>query len=70
MQPVISCPQPSCGLSAQIVDRWIWDSTDGPVEHVKTCCPNDHWFTPALETLTIHPTTNRSPEPGTVVAVG
>jgi len=32
--------------------------------------PDDHWFTPALETLTIHPTMNRSPEPGTVVPVG
>jgi hypothetical protein len=29
---------PGCGLPAEIVDRWTWNSTSGPVEHVETLC--------------------------------
>jgi len=36
MEHIVSCPQPGCGVSAEIVDRWVWLSTHGPVEHVKT----------------------------------
>ena len=45
MQHIIDCPQPGCGVPAEIVDRWTWTSTDGPVEHVKTWCASGHWFT-------------------------
>jgi hypothetical protein len=38
MLQVIACPDPTCQAAAQIVDRWTWQSTDGPVEHVKTAC--------------------------------
>jgi hypothetical protein len=32
MEHIIYCPQPGCGASTQIVDRWVWRSTSGPVE--------------------------------------
>jgi hypothetical protein len=67
MQHTISCPQPGCAAPAEIVDRWTWTSTDGPVEHVKTWCANGHGFTPPLDTLTVQPTL---PEPVAVATVG
>jgi hypothetical protein len=70
MDHIISCPQPSCGLPAQIVDRWVWGSSDGPVEHVKTWCANGHWFTPTLDMLTTpQPTPSLQPEPAAGVTV-
>jgi hypothetical protein len=41
----IPCPDPACTAPAQIVDRWTWESTAGPIEHVKTGCARGHWFT-------------------------
>ena len=67
MHHSISCPQPGCAAPAEIVDRWTWTSTDGPVEHVKTRCANGHGFTPPLDTLTVQPTL---PEPVAVGTVG
>jgi hypothetical protein len=48
MEHIVSCPQAGCGAAAEIVDRWVWLSTDGPVEQVKIWCVNGHGFTPAL----------------------
>ena len=70
MQHIIYCPQPSCGLPAEIVDRWVWASTDGPVEHVRTWCANGHWFTPTLDTLTTQPTPGVPREPAVPVTAG
>ena len=36
------CPQ--CGLPAEVVDRDVWESTDGPVEHVAIRCVARHRF--------------------------
>jgi len=69
MQHSIYCPQPDCGAHAEIVDRWTWTSTDGPVEHVRTWCSNGHGFTPPLDTLTLQPTPTL-PEPVAGVMVG
>jgi hypothetical protein len=55
---VIACPDPACGAPATIVDRWTFESTGGPVEHVKTGCERGHWFTPLVE----------SPDPAPVTA--
>jgi hypothetical protein len=49
MDQSISCPQ--CRAPAQITERFWLASTDGPVEHLKTGCVNDHWLTPRAETL-------------------
>lgn len=55
MPDTIACPDPTCGAPAQIVDRWAWGSTNGPVEHVKTTCKRGHWFTPPLDSLRLQP---------------
>src|SRR5262245_52243561 len=39
------CPEPSCGAPASVVDRFVLDSTDGPVVVLKTRCSRRHWFT-------------------------
>jgi hypothetical protein len=39
-------PSPQCGDSARITERFWLDSTDGPVEYLKTGCLSKHWFTP------------------------
>jgi hypothetical protein len=49
MPDTIPCPQ--CGAPAQITERFWLDSTNGPVEHLKTSCPSKHWFTPRAETV-------------------
>jgi hypothetical protein len=69
MEHIVSCPQAGCGASTEIVDRWVWLSTDGPVERVKIWCVNGHGFTPALDTLTTQPTPSL-PEPAIGVTVG
>jgi hypothetical protein len=49
MDHPIVCPE--CGAPARILERFWLDSTDGPVEHLKTGCANQHWLTPRAETL-------------------
>jgi hypothetical protein len=39
------CPEPSCGAPATVIDRFVLDSTDGPVVVLKTRCSRRHWFT-------------------------
>ena len=68
MTHVVDCPQPGCGAFAEVVDHWVWLSTDGPVEHVKTWCVNGHSFTPILDSLT-QPTPSL-PEPAVRLTVG
>jgi hypothetical protein len=43
--------EPACPAMATILDHWSWPSTDGPVEHVQTRCPNGHVFTPTTDSL-------------------
>lgn len=39
------CPAPDCHLPATIRERRpVLESTDGPVEHVRTDCPDGHLF--------------------------
>jgi hypothetical protein len=49
MPDTIPCPQ--CGAPARITERFRLDSTDGPVDHLKTGCVNNHWLTPPAETV-------------------
>lgn len=37
-----ACPE--CASIAQVLDRFVLESTDGPVEHVRTQCVQRHWF--------------------------
>jgi hypothetical protein len=69
MSDVIACPDPTCRASARIVDRWIWSSTSGPVEHVKTSCERGHWFTPAVDSLDLQPASIAADPPPVPVPV-
>ena len=40
--PLSDCPQ--CRAPAEILARWVFESTDGPLEHVKVACVFGHWF--------------------------
>jgi hypothetical protein len=35
---------PECAAPAEIERRSVLQSTDGPVEHAKVLCVNEHWF--------------------------
>ena len=39
---LVVCPE--CAAPAEVVDRYVLPSTDGPVEHVKVACLARHWF--------------------------
>jgi len=43
------CPDPECGLPAEIVDRFVLYSTAGPVEHLRTYCVVRHVLTTRTE---------------------
>jgi len=40
---------PSCGLPAQIVDRFTLPGSPRPVEHLKIVCTAGHWLTPPID---------------------
>jgi hypothetical protein len=47
---LIHCPEVDrmgnvCGAIAEIVDRFVLESTDGPVEHLRTRCIQSHILT-------------------------
>ena len=48
------CPQ--CGLVAEVVDRDVWPSTDGPIEHVHVRCVARHRFVLPAASLERHHT--------------
>jgi hypothetical protein len=43
---IINCP--GCGEIAEVIDRFVLPSTDGPVAHVRTHCLRRHWFMASL----------------------
>jgi hypothetical protein len=57
MPDSLRCPQ--CGAPAWITERFWLDSTDGPVEHLKTGCLSKHWLTPRAETAQSEQITTR-----------
>jgi putative two-component system hydrogenase maturation factor HypX/HoxX len=44
------CPQ--CGAAAAVVERFVLESTDGPLEHARTACARGHRFVLGIEALT------------------
>lgn len=40
-----------CGLPAEVQDRYIVESTSGPLENVRIRCPLGHWYHCPVEFL-------------------
>jgi hypothetical protein len=58
----VGCP--ACHAPAEILDRFVLESTDGPVEHATVQCSERHHFTLAVERLQSRPPAPRSaPQP-------
>jgi hypothetical protein len=55
MIEIFPCPDPHCPAPAELVERWVFRSTHGPVEHVKTRCLTGHVYTPTAESLCLAP---------------
>jgi hypothetical protein len=57
---------PACGAPAQVEQRHVLESTDGPIEHAKIRCVSGHWFflTVAALEVTAPRATPRAAVPG------
>lgn len=55
--PLLDCP--TCGMPAEITDRFVLDGVPTPVEHVKLVCVSGHWYTPPVDQLLL-PESRRS----------
>ncbi len=42
-----------CGLPAEVEDRYLMSSTNGPLESARIRCPRGHWFNGPIESLTL-----------------
>jgi hypothetical protein len=49
-----ACPDADCQLPAEVVDRFVLPSTEGPIEHVMLHCLARHTFTlPVARLITV-----------------
>jgi hypothetical protein len=44
-----SCPE--CGATAEVLDRFVLESTDGPIDHARIRCMDGHWFLLSIDAL-------------------
>jgi hypothetical protein len=49
---IVTCPDHDCPAPAEVLDRWDFSSTDGPIEHIKTLCLHRHTLTVPTAWLT------------------
>ncbi|HEX6359280.1 hypothetical protein [Actinophytocola sp.] len=49
MLEIVECPE--CAAPAEVVDRFMLDSTDGAIEHATVLCVLRHRFTMLVERL-------------------
>ena len=49
---LVNCP--TCGLPAEITDRFTLAGAPGPVEHVKLICVRRHWYTLPVDMLRLN----------------
>ena len=63
---IVICPDPHCAVPAEVLDRWSWPSSDGPVEHVRTRCVLGHLFTVPLDGAWVTYAEPRAAEPRAV----
>jgi hypothetical protein len=47
---LVGCP--ACAAPAEVVERFVLNSTDGPIEHATVRCADRHRFTVLVERLT------------------
>jgi len=50
-EALVDCP--TCGLPAEIIDRFILRGTPRPIEHVKILCVRRHWYTLPVDTFPV-----------------
>jgi hypothetical protein len=46
---MVGCP--TCAAPAEVVDRFVLESTDGPIEHTTVLCAERHRFTVLVERM-------------------
>ena len=49
---LVNCP--TCGLPAEITDRFTLSGAPGPVEHMKLVCVRRHWYTLPVDMLRVN----------------
>ena len=54
---LVGCP--ACAAPAEVVERYVLDSTDGPIEHATVLCSERHRFTVLVERLVTPRTADR-----------
>jgi hypothetical protein len=59
--PLVNCP--TCGLPAEITDRFTLNGAPTPVEHVKIVCVAGHWYTPPVDQLVAWERSDTTAEP-------
>jgi hypothetical protein len=58
-----------CGLPAVVEDHYALESTDGPLESAKICCPRGHWFNGPVDSLLL-PTRTGARSGANVISCG
>ena len=60
-----ACPE--CRAPAEVTDRDVLESTDGPIEHVRVVCVRRHWFLLSTASLA---RSHRAPAPSPAAVSG
>ncbi len=55
---IAGCPE--CAAPAEVVDRFVLESTDGPIEHVTVLCAVRHRFTVLVGRIASAPARDRA----------
>ena len=42
---------PDCAAPAEVLDRFVLESTAGPVDHARVRCVRGHWFLLSIDAL-------------------
>jgi hypothetical protein len=54
---------PDCASIAEVLDRFVLESTDGPIEHARIRCIAGHWFLLRAGSLMSPPLPRSVPRP-------
>ena len=53
---------PDCAAPAEVLDRFVLESTAGPVDHARVRCVRGHWFLLSIDALArAHARLSRAP---------